>query len=121
MAQKVDINTYGNQTLQATLENIPLTMVFQWDGRNDRYMIELTNNNTDVIIAPQSMEPFSALDIQTLGLGDFYLIPVMNNPVYLATGEIEYEFEDLGTNLILGLFTEAETLELSVYAPITLL
>ena len=84
-------------------------------------MLEITNVNTTVTIEAQSVEPFSAMDIQTLGLGDNLLIPVMNNPVYDDTGEINYLFEDLGTNLIIALFVPSEVDALSVYAPITTL
>lgn len=121
MGQKIDINVFGNQTLRATLENIPLILNFQWDGRNNRYMVEIINSNTLVTVAPQSVEPYSSLDMYNLGLDEFFLIPVMNNPNVNSLGEIEYQFEDLGTNLIIVLFLPDEIPSLSIYAPITTL
>jgi hypothetical protein len=119
MAQKININIFGNQTLTTTLNSVPLLLDFAWNGRSNRYMLGLTNTNTGEFAKPQSVEPFSAMDISTLGLGEDLLIPVMSNPVYLDTGEISYQYEDLGTNLVLALFTPDELPLVSIYAPIT--
>lgn len=121
MAQKIDINNFGNQTLNVSLNGQTYLFDFDWDGRNNRYMLEIINRNTFAVAKAQSVEPYSAMDISFLDFGDNFLIPIMSNPIYDEEGEIVYQYEDLGTALVIALFAPAELPALNVYGEITTL
>jgi len=117
---KINIGTFGNRVVDFTVGIVPLRMQFQWNGRMEKYFVQITNRVDGVVVPSQSLEPYEVLNMQSISLNGGFIIPVISNPTVLDTGEIVYDFESLDTSLILLYGSEqADLLELSNYGDIS--
>ena len=110
MAEIIEIPSFGNQTLTFGFNGLQLDFDIQWNGRMNRYVVQITDATNQVVLENQSIEPYSTMDMYGIDLGGSSLLPVLTQINYLDSGETTYTFEDLGTILLLGFFTDDELL-----------
>jgi len=123
MAQLLNIQTFGNQKIEFSINSQTFSFYFYWNGQLNRYFVEITNLSNSAVVDSQSIEPFSNLNIYNLNMGDIYIIPILNPITYNNdNGSMVYNFSDLSGNLKIGVFTSDEVQSINDnYGVVTLL
>ena len=122
MALLLQVKNSGNQLFRSAYNNNLYEWVIQWNSRNSRFYLGITNISTGVTIDDQSIEPFSTMDLSGLDFNSLYLLPILSTSVYDSSGAYDIKYSDIGTNLKLVLVTINEITELKkTYGAITIL